>query len=149
MKIPEDQLDAMDRMRWQMTREARQGASRLEPMTAAAVRQSEPAAAATDGRAGNVLRRRGDGKRRRLRSSSSSRKHDLQRDGDGDAARQAALASMHERLRSMQRLGPEMDAGDEAARRAMLRLCEEQQDALRTLTEEMIRLAPSSPGSGE
>lgn len=113
MDIPEDVLNAHDKLRWQMLQEAEKGAKHLQPINGSAL----------------------------VRQNAKKRRFKAQPDAEGDYARSMALVTIEERLRSLQRMTAQVES-DEAVRDAFLRTCRDQLETYRLLAEEMIRLAP-------
>lgn len=89
MEIPEDELNAMDTLRWQILQEAEKGAHHLEPINSTALNRSK------------------------------RRKWSAQPDAEGDPARAIALMTIEERLRSLQHLTPKVETDEDARKAFM------------------------------
>lgn len=115
MEIPEDILEAGDRLRWEILREAKQGAQRMEPI-----------------------------KNRAMVLATKKRpRYAMQPDAYGDPARIMALMAVEERLRTIQRINDQVES-DDMARSTFMQLCKDQQETYRLLVEEMVRLSNGS-----
>lgn len=113
MTIPDSVLDAHDKLQWRILQEATSGAKHMQPINGTAL----------------------------IRANAKKRRFQAQPDAEGDHARAMALMTIEERLRTLQRMTPQVES-DDGVRAAFLRMCKDQQETYRLLAEEMVRLAP-------